>query len=340
MAPSQIEVLVTVPFDEPLIDQIRQISPRIKVIAQPARRVEEIPNEVWNRVEVLYTDRVLPDPALVPALRWLQFHFAGIDFAVDSPLLKNRNIVVTTLSGAAAPQMAEYAMTMILTLGHRMVEIYNSQSRVEWPHDRWERFGPVELRGSTVGIVGYGSIGREIARLLQPFGTTILAAKRDVRHPQDTGYTEEGLGDPEGNYFTRLYPIQALKSMLRLCDFVIVCVPLTAETRNLIGVEELAAMKPTSHLINIGRGGVVDQAALFTALQEHHLAGVAMDVFAEEPLPPSSPFWRMPNVIVTPHIGGISDAYQFRAMKLFVENLKRYLEGITLLNRFDFTKGY
>ena len=115
---------------------------------------------------------------------------------------------------------------------------------------------------------------------------------------------------------------------------------MTPETRNLIGEAELAAMKPTCHLINIGRGGVVDQAALFTALQEHHLAGVALDVFTEEPLPPASPFWRMPNVIVTPHIGGISDAYQLRAMKLFLENLKRYLEGITLLNRFDFTKGY
>ena len=340
MAPAQVEILITIPFDEPLIDQIRQISPRLRVIAQPVRRVEEIPNEMWNRIEVLYTDRVLPDPALVPALRWLQFHFAGIDFAVESPLLKNRNIVVTTLSGAAAPQMAEYAVTMMLALGHRLYEIYNSQNRAEWPHDRFEHFGPTELRGSTVGLVGYGSIGREVARLLQPFGTTILAAKRDVRHPQDAGYTEEGLGDPEGNYFTRLYPIQALKSMLKLCDFVVVCVPLTPDTRNLISEAELTVLKPTAQLINIGRGGVVDQAALFTALQERHLAGAALDVFAEEPLPSSSPFWRMPNVIVTPHIGGMSAAYQYRAIKLFTENLKRYLEGITLLNRFDVMKGY
>jgi phosphoglycerate dehydrogenase-like enzyme len=340
MTPTQIEVLVTIPFDEPLIDQLKEISPRVKVIAQPARRVEEIPNEVWNHIEVLYTDRVLPDPALVPALRWLQFHFAGIDFAVESPLLNNRNIVVTTLSGAAAPQMAEYAVMMMLTLGHRMVDLFNSQNRAEWPHDRWERFGPLELRGSTVGIVGYGSIGREIARLLQPFGTTILATKRDVRHPQDAGYTPEGLGDPEGDYFTRLYPIQALKSMIKECDFVVVCVPLTVETRNLISEAELAVMKPTAHLINIGRGGVVDQAALFTALQERHLAGVAMDVFAEEPLPPGSPFWRMPNVVVTPHIGGISAVYQNRAINMFAENLRRYLEGVTLLNRFDIMKGY
>jgi phosphoglycerate dehydrogenase-like enzyme len=148
------------------------------------------------------------------------------------------------------------------------------------------------------------------------------------------------LGDPEGDYFTRLYPIQALKSMIKECDFVVVCVPLTVETRNLISEAELAVMKPTAHIINIGRGGVVDQAALFTALQERHLAGVAMDVFAEEPLPPASPFWRMPTVVVTPHIGGISAAYQNRAINLFAENLRRYLEGVTLLNRFDIMKGY
>ena len=340
MTPAQIEVLVTIPFDEPLIDQLKEISPRVKVIAQPARRVEEIPNEVWNHIEVLYTDRVLPDPALVPALRWLQFHFAGIDFAVESPLLNNRNIVVTTLSGAAAPQMAEYALMMMLTLGHRMVDLFNSQNRAEWPHDRYERFGPLELRGSTIGIVGYGSIGREIARLLQPFGTTILATKRDIRHPQDAGYIPDGLGDPEGDYFTRLYPIQALKSMLKECDFVVVCVPLTVETRNLISEAELAVLKPTAHLISIGRGGVIDQAALLTALQDHRLAGVALDVFAEEPLPPGSPFWRMPNVVVTPHIGGISAVYQNRAINMFAENLRRYLEGVALLNRFDIMKGY
>jgi len=335
-----VEVLITVPFSQVTLDQWRSISPRLKINNQVARRVEEIPVDVWKRVEVLYTDVVLPDPSLVPALHWLQFNFAGIDFMLDSPLLQKAQVAVTTLSGAAAPQLAEYAVTMMLALGHHMPDIFKNQNRMEWPHDRSERFGPFELRGSTVGIVGYGSIGREIARLLQPFGVTVLATKRDVMHPEDSGYTAEGLGDPPGNRFTRLYPAQALKSMLKQCDFVVVCVPYTQETRNMIQEEELATMKHGSYLINIGRGGVVDQVALLGALQDHHLAGAALDVFSEEPLPPNNPLWRIPNVIITPHIGGISDFYKDRAAVLFSENLKRYLDGLPLYNYFDPYRGY
>ena len=340
MSHELVEVLVTVPFSEGALDKWRSISPRLKINNQVTRRVDEIPAEVWKRVEVLYTDVVLPDPTLVPALKWLQFHFAGIDFLVDSPLLQKAHLSITTLSGAAAPQLAEYAVMMMLALGHHMPDIFKNQNKMEWPHDRSERFGPFELRNSTVGIVGYGSIGREIARLLQPFGVTILATKRNVMHPEDSDYTAEGLGDPQGNRFTRLYPVQALKSMLKLCDFVVVCVPFTKETRNMIQKDELDAMKQGSYLINIGRGGVVDQAALLDVLQDHHLAGAALDVFSEEPLPPNNPLWRTPNVIITPHIGGISDLYKDRAAVLFGENIKRYLEGLPLFNYFDTDRGY
>jgi phosphoglycerate dehydrogenase-like enzyme len=340
MSLESVEVLVTIPFSDVTLDIWRSISPRLQINNQVARRVEEIPVDVWKKVEVLYTDVVLPDPSMVPALHWLQFHFAGIDFLADAPLVQQAQVTVTTLSGAAAPQLAEYAVTMMLALGHHMSDIFKNQNQRDWPHDRSERFGPLELRGSTVGIVGYGSIGREIARLLQPFGVTILATKRDVMHPEDSDYTPEGLGDPQGSRFTRLYPSQALKSMIKLCDFVVVCVPFTKETRNMIQKDELAAMKPGSYLINIGRGGVVDQAALVEALQDHHLAGAALDVFSEEPLPPNNPLWRIPNVIITPHIGGISDLYKERAAVLFSENLKRYLEGLPLLNYFDTDRGY
>jgi len=191
-----------------------------------------------------------------------------------------------------------------------------------------------------VGIVGYGSIGREIARLLNVFGAKVLAAKRDVMHPEDQGYIIPGLGDPAGDAFHRLYPYQALKSMLKECDFVVVALPLTAETRGLIGAEEIAAMKPSAYLVNLARGGTVDQAALLAALQEKRIAGAALDVFVEEPLPAGHSFWKLPNVIVTPHIAGMSAHYNERAMDLFVENCKRYLAGSPLLNRFDPQKGY
>ena len=144
--------------------------------------------------------------------------------------MANPDIIVTTLSGAAASQMAEHAVMMMLGLGHYFLEHLANQAKGDWPRDRYERLAPHELRGSTVGIIGYGSIGRQIARVLQPFGVTILAAKRDIRQPEDTGYMVEGMGDPGGDFFDRLYPIQALKSMLPACDYVIVTVPMTPET--------------------------------------------------------------------------------------------------------------
>lgn len=340
MNPMSIEVLVTVPFSEAQLQQLREISPRLHIDSRPARKPEDIPADVWARTEVLYTDRVLPPPNQAPNLRWIQFHLAGIDFALDSPLLQKPEIAVTTMSGASAPQMAEFALTMMLALGHRLPDLMSNQAKAEWPRDRFDRFRAVELRGSTVGLVGYGSIGRELARLLQPFNVKILAAKRDVMHPQDSGYMPEGLGDPEGNLFTRLYPIQALKAMIKECDFVVVTLPLNMHTRGLITGADLQAMKPTAYLIDIGRGGVVDPGALMAALAEKRIAGAALDVFAEEPLPNTSPLWKLPNVILSPHISGSSVKYNERAIAMFSENLKRFVSGAALLNKFDPQKGY
>lgn len=335
-----VTTLITVPFPEDLLDKLQHISPRIRLVANQNRPVEEIPADLWNQVEVLYTDRHLPTPALVPNLRWIQFHFAGVDHVAGHPLLQQHDLDITTLSGAAAPQVAEHALLLILALGHKFPELTATQVKAEWPRDRWERFKPLEIRGSTVGLVGYGSIGREIARLLAPLGVRILAAKRDAMHPQDTGYMPEGLGDPQGDLFTRLYPIQAVKAMIKECDFVVICLPLTPSTRGIIAEAELAAMKPGAYLVDVSRGGIVNPAALLPVLQEKRIAGAALDVFVEEPLPPSSPFWKLPNVIITPHVSGISASYAQRAMDLFTDNFRRYLSGGLLLNRYDPDLGY
>jgi phosphoglycerate dehydrogenase-like enzyme len=158
--------------------------------------------------------------------------------------------------------------------------------------------------------------------------------------PEDTGYTQEGMGDPEGNLPRRIYPFQALKSMIRECDFLVVTVPLTPETRGLIGAEELARMKDTAYLVDISRGGVVDHNSLIQSLKEGGIAGAALDVFPEEPLPEDSPLWKLPNVIISPHIAGVSPHYDQRAIDLFAENLQRYLNGEPLLNRVDLERGY
>ncbi len=330
-----IEVLITLPFSDELIKSLTEVSPRLVVQRIVAKKPEEINEEVWKRVEVLYTNRVLPTSEQAPNLRWVQFHWAGLDHALDETILSKDGIHITSMSGASASQMAEHALMMMLALGHHLPEVSAHQKRAEWPSGRWELFSPMELRGSTVGIVGYGSIGRQIARLLQVFGATVLATKRDVKHPEDSGYIIENLGDPGGDFVSRLYPPQAICSMLKECDYVVVTLPLTNATRGLLGSKQLESMKPTSYLVDISRGNIVDHDALIPLLKERKIAGAALDVYPVEPLPNDSPLWKLPNVILTPHIAGFSPHYDERATALFIQNLQRYLEHLPLYNRLD-----
>ena len=335
-----IEVLMTVPMADELLERLRKACPGIRLRVIKAARPEDIPAEAWATAEVLYTARVLPVSELAPALRWIQFHYAGIDHVREAPLLRREGLAATTLSGAAASQLSEYILMMLLSLGHRLPDLFDHQRRIAWPKDRWERFSPLELRGSTVGIVGYGSIGRQTARLLYGFGARVLASKLDAMHPEDPGYAMDGMGDPDGDYVHRLYPATALRSMARECDFLVVCVPLTPTTRGLVSEAVLASLRPSACLVDVSRGGVVDHAALVEALREKRLAGAALDVFPEEPLPTDSPLWKLPNVIVTPHISGNTPYYDERAVDLFIANLKRYLAGQALLNLVDVERGY
>lgn len=335
-----IEILITSPLSDDLVNRLSGISPEIHIIIFPARKEEEIPQGIWGRTEILFTDHVLPTLGKAKNLKWIQFQSSGIDRWVDAPILTKTGILITTLSGAAVSQMAEHAIMMMLALGHKMPAMSISQRKSEWPKDRLERFIPLELRDSTVGIVGYGSVGRQIARLLEPFGTTVLATKRDARTPQDNGYALEGLGDSGGNLVHRLYPAEALKSMMKLSDFIVVAVPLTKMTQGFINASIFTSIKPGAYLIDISRGKVVDHGALLKALQDGKLAGAALDVFPEEPLPADNPLWGMPNVIITPHLADASSRYDSQSCELFSENLHRYLAGLTLYNLYNSDLGY
>ena len=337
---STVRVLISVQFEEDLIRQINAVSTRLEVITHAVSKLEEIPQEAWQDVEVLYTHKILPELGVALDLKWIQFHRAGNERLLDAPILQKPNLVATSLSGASTPQVAEHALEMILALGHHLPEAIDLKKQRKWPEDREARFSPQELNQSTIGIVGYGSIGREVARLCQAFGATILATKYDARHPDHLGYMLDGAGDPEGDLVHRLYPAQAVSSMLKECDFVVVCVPLTPETQNLIAEPELAAMRPTATLVDISRGGVVNHAHLITALQEGTITSAALDVFPEEPLPKDSPLWELPNVILTPHIAGVTHHYDQRAVSLFIENLNRYLAEEPLLNQINLERGY
>jgi phosphoglycerate dehydrogenase-like enzyme len=337
---SNINVLVTVPFNDRLQDMLNAVSSRLEFTVRKARSADDVPVELWRQTDVLYTSGILPVPDHVPNLKWIQFHFAGIDRHIDAPILQQPGIIATTLSGAHTPQMGEYVLMMMLALAHKLPEMLALKAKSDWPRDPFERFLPMELHGSTVGIVGYGSVGREVTRLLQPFGVTVLAAKRDAMHPEDRGYTLDGMGDPTGDLPRRIYPFQALKSMIAECDFLVVTVPLTPETTGLIGAEELNALKPGAFIIDVSRGSVIDHIALIRALKDKKIAGAALDVYPEEPLPKDSPLWKFPNVILSPHIAGISHHYDQRAVALFSENLRRFLAGEVLHNQIDIEQSY
>ena len=199
---------------------------------------------------------------------------------------------------------------------------------------------PTELRGATLGVVGYGSVGRETARLAAALGMRVLACKRDPQQPLDTGWIWPGTGDPQGALPERFYGLDELHDMLPKCDYVLLALASTVTTRHIIDAEALRCMQRSACLINVGRGALVDEPALIEALQAGIIRGAGLDVFEQEPLPANSQLWSLPNVLLTPHQAGITPAYHERLMALFAENLKRYLGGQPLLNLVDMAAGY
>lgn len=337
----EAKVLITVPFEEEELAPLKERFPALKITLHPIKKGEQPPEEIWEQAEVLYTHRALPKPEQAPRLRWVQFHLAGVDDHLSHPLLQREDLQASTLSGANAPQVAEHALALMLALGHNLPAMLADQGRAKWSARRLERFQPRELYQSTVGIVGYGSVGQQLARLLQPFEATVLASKRDLRSlAAENGGEEDVSREDPTRLLRRIYPGKALRSMFKDCDFVVVALPLTEETRGMIGAEQLAALKPGAYLVDVSRGGVLDHSALVKALKSESFAGAALDVFPEEPLPADSPLWEMPNVIVSPHVAGLSPHYNARAISLFMDNLQRYLAGEEVLNKLDLQRGY
>jgi len=325
------------PFSEPQLDRLRAVSPELRVArAEPA-------TADYSRTEVLYAGAPPRDVGRAPRLTWVQLHMAGVNALYDHPLYTQSAITLTTTSGVHAATIAEYAITMLLALAHRVPTMVEWQRRGGWPPDaqRWPLFVPTEVRGATLGVVGYGSIGRELARMATTaFGMRVLACKRDPSRREDTGYCAPGTGDPDGRLPEAWFPPEKLHDLLARSDVVVMAAPLTKETHAMLGAAELAGMKPSAYFINVGRGATVDEGALAAALRARRLAGAAIDVFAQEPPPAGHPLYSLDNVIVSPHVSGFLPSYDDRCAELFAENLRRYLAGAPLLNVVDRTMGY
>jgi phosphoglycerate dehydrogenase-like enzyme len=333
-----VRVLMTAPFPSHLLDRIQAVSPQLQV-EQLTLQDRKWPADKMMLAEVYYALGPIPPLELAPNLRWVQAHYAGIDHLVDTPLW-NSDITLTTASGIHATNMAQYTMAQILAWANRVPRWLKYQKLGQWPEQRWEKFVPDELRGRTLGILGYGSIGREIARLAKGFGLTILATKHDARHLEHTGYTLPGTGDPAGHLADRIYPSEATRSMVANCDYVVITLPLTAKTRYLFDETMFKEMKSSAFLVNVGRGAIIKEADLVRAIKKGWIAGAGLDVFETEPLPADSPLWGLENVIISPHVSGFTPQYDERATDLFADNLRRYLGGEPLLNVVNRETGY
>jgi phosphoglycerate dehydrogenase-like enzyme len=336
-AGTALHVLFTMPFSEAQLDRVRAASPGISVSRESPDTAD------YSHVDVLYAGAPPRDLALAPRLRWVQLHMAGVNALHDHPVYRDGRITLTTTSGVHASAVAEYAITTMLALAHRVPRMVEWHARGGWPPDadRWQLFVPTEIRGAAIGVIGYGSIGREIARIAKTaFAMTVLACKRDLSRRADDGYHLPGTGDPDGTLPDEWFAPDALLTMLSRSDVVVMCAPLIPETRHLIDAAALAAMKPSAYFINVGRGATVDEPALRAALAARRIAGAAIDVFAEEPPPPGHPFYALDNVILSPHVSGFVPSYDDRCCDLFGENLRRYLARAPLLNVVDRVRGY
>ena len=257
-----------------------------------------------------------------PGLRWIHSISAGVDRVV-TPLTRQRHLRVTNARGVFSRPIAEYVVLMALAIARRLPQLLDLQRERTWQPLRGS-----ELGGLTVGIVGYGSIGAEVARLLEPFGTRVIATRR--RPDLGSG----GLSNVE------VWGADRLHDLLRAADVVVIAAPLTDETAGLIGAAELQEMPSHAWLINIARGRLVDETALRHALANGWIGGAVLDVFDEEPLPAESPLYDTPNLVITPHTSWSSDRVVERSIDLFVANLERYLADQPLENLVDLEAGY
>jgi phosphoglycerate dehydrogenase-like enzyme len=337
MPTTPLNVLVTMPFTQDQLERLRRVSPDVRVMREDPAAAD------YSRTDILYAGSPPRDLGRVPNLKWVQLHMAGVDALAEHPLYAQSAIPLVTASGVHAAAIAEYAITVLLALAHRVPRIVEWQRRGTWPADeqRWPLFVPSEIRGATLGIIGYGSIGRELARMARAaFAMTVLACKRDPSQRKDTGYTLPGTGDPDGLVPAVWLGPDGLPELLARSDVVVMCAPLTVQTRRLIGGRELALMKPSAYFINVGRGASVDETALAEALSARRIAGAAVDVFAQEPPAVGHPLYGLDNAIVSPHVSGFLPSYDDKCTDLFAENLRRYLAGAPLLNVVDRARGY
>jgi phosphoglycerate dehydrogenase-like enzyme len=307
-------------------ERLRSEFPEVEV-AQ-LNSYENIEQHIAN-VEILFGISLRPEQFVAATkLRWIHSQAAAVH-QLMFPELVNSDVIITNARDVHGPVVAEQVVAMMFALAKRIPAAVRFQQNHEWGQDAFSsgRSHSRELAGATLGLVGLGSIGRNVAKHASALGMRVIAVRE---HPEKE----------KPQYVHQVLPTSKLQELLAQSDYVVLSTPVTAETTGMIGGQQLATMKPEAFLLNVGRGPLIDEAALADVLREHKIAGAALDVFDQEPLPPDSPLWDLEDLLITPHTAGISEKMWERHYVLFSENLRRYLSGQPLLGLVDKRSGY
>jgi phosphoglycerate dehydrogenase-like enzyme len=325
-----MKLLYDAPVPVESLAEMRRVIPELDVVCVPV----PTPAVALADADVLYTESARFDPAAAPKLKWVQTNSAATRGVWGTPVMST-GIPVCNCGGAYSVAVAECTFALLLALTRKVPQGVAAQRDHFWPSD-YDPWLGVDLHGMTLGIIGYGSIGRQIARLGQGFGMKVLACKRrpDERREKN-GYLIPGTGDPDGTIPNAWYGTQQIAELMAQSDAIVITLPEIPTTVKLIGATELAALKPRAWLINVGRGGVIDEPALIETLRAKKIAGAGLDVVAEEPLPQSSPLWDLPNVLIMPHIASWTEKQAHRSCEALIENLSRHQAGLPLVNVID-----
>jgi len=312
-----MKILVYFKMAEEYYQLIRDAAQGHQVVI--AEEVEEAAREATD-AEIVYG--LCPPEVFARAkkLKWFQSQSAGLDHVLFPEIVES-NVVVTNASGLYASQAADHAFALLLGLARGINRFSENRLTRTWKHQQL-----LETPGWTLGIVGMGGFGQNMAKRGKGFDMRVIAVDAYRREKPD--------------YVDELWGMELLDDLLRVSDAVMVACPLTPETRHLLNAGKLALMKPTAYLINVARGGIVDEAALVRALRERRIAGAGMDVYEVEPLPQDNPLWDLDNVILTPHVAGSSQHRPRLTVEFFCDNLRRYFRGEPLRNVVDKRKGF
>jgi phosphoglycerate dehydrogenase-like enzyme len=326
------------------LERIRAAAPGARLVTVS---VEGLADGPLDDVEVMLRgwlsseafDRLL---ARAPHMAWVHSATSGVERAL-TPASRERGLVVTNARGVFSRPIAEYVLMMILSVSRKLPQLLELQRE-----RTWQPLEGAELRDVTVGIVGLGSIGRAVGALATAFGCRVVAVRRHPTEGEGASRPERsgsGSGSEDDRPFgevmlDRVGGPETLPELLAESDFIVLAAPLTPETEDMINAETLAMVKPGAWLINVARGRLIDERALLRALRDGPLGGAVLDTFRDEPLPPMSSFYDLPNVIVTPHTAWSSGRVLDRSVELFCDNLRRFAKGEPLLNVVDPAAGY